>query len=74
MDKLESCAICAWRQSCQKKFSLSGRLMHCPEFARDVTIKEESSTDTAIPSATNEEKEGTSSEKVKPKKPEDDKE
>lgn len=62
MDKVESCAICAWRQSCQKKFSLSGKLMHCPEFVRDLTIKEEK------------EDENISSDKVKPKKPEEDKE
>ncbi|MFN3741025.1 MAG: hypothetical protein ACK4TF_10235 [Thermodesulfovibrionales bacterium] len=37
------CAICAWRATCQKKFSVSGRSMHCPDFVRDVTIKTESS-------------------------------
>lgn len=37
------CAICAWRETCQKKFSVSGRSMHCPDFVRDVTIKTESS-------------------------------
>ncbi len=37
------CAVCAWRATCQKKFSISGRSMHCPDFVRDVTIKEESS-------------------------------
>ncbi len=37
------CAICAWRATCQKKFSVSGRSMYCPDFVRDVTIKEESS-------------------------------
>ncbi len=34
------CAICAWRATCQKKFSVSGRDMRCAEFVRDVTIKE----------------------------------
>lgn len=34
------CAICAWRASCQKKFSLSGKDMRCPDFVRDVSIKE----------------------------------
>lgn len=38
------CAICAWRATCQKKFSLSGRSTYCPDFVRDVTIKEESET------------------------------
>lgn len=36
------CAICAWRATCQKKFSVSGSSMYCPDFVRDVTIKEES--------------------------------
>ncbi|OGW38166.1 MAG: hypothetical protein A2Y97_01590 [Nitrospirae bacterium RBG_13_39_12] len=34
------CATCAWRATCQKKFSVSGRDMRCAEFVRDVTIKE----------------------------------
>jgi hypothetical protein len=39
--KKDICVICAYRGTCQKRFSLkAGR--HCPEFARDVTIKEES--------------------------------
>jgi hypothetical protein len=35
------CAICAWRATCQKKFSVSGKDLRCAEFVRDVTIKEE---------------------------------
>ena len=35
------CAICAWRSTCQKKFSVSGKDMRCAEFVRDVSIKEE---------------------------------
>lgn len=34
------CALCAWRASCQKKFSLSGKDIRCPDFVRDVSIKE----------------------------------
>lgn len=34
------CSICAWRMTCQKKFSLSHDALHCPDFSRDVTIKE----------------------------------
>jgi len=33
------CAVCAWRETCQKKFSLSGRDVNCSDFTRDVTIK-----------------------------------
>jgi hypothetical protein len=35
------CAICAWRETCQKKFSVSGKDVRCAEFVRDVMIKEE---------------------------------
>lgn len=37
------CVICAWRQHCQKRFSVSydGLLnIHCPDFTRDYTIKD----------------------------------
>lgn len=34
------CGVCAWRGSCQKKFSLPHDALHCPDFSRDVTIKE----------------------------------
>ena len=38
--KKDVCVICAYRATCQKKFSLpAGR--HCPDFARDFLIKEE---------------------------------
>lgn len=37
------CIICAWRQHCQKRFSVAsdGTLnIHCPDFTRDYTIKD----------------------------------
>jgi hypothetical protein len=34
------CTICAWRATCQKKFSVSGKDMRCAEFVKDVLIKE----------------------------------
>jgi len=37
-DKIEICAVCAWRADCQKKFSISGRDIKCPDFVRDVSI------------------------------------
>ena len=37
-DEVEICAICAWRATCQKKFSLSGREMHCPDFSKDLSL------------------------------------
>ncbi len=34
----EICIICAWRQDCQKKFSLAHG-QKCLEFTRDLTLK-----------------------------------
>jgi nucleoside-triphosphatase len=34
-----SCVICAWRASCQKQFSMLDP-SHCPDFTRDVTVKD----------------------------------
>lgn len=39
--EISICAICAWRATCQKKFSVSGRDLRCAEFVRDITIKVE---------------------------------
>lgn len=34
------CVICAWRQTCNKKFSMDGSTTtRCPDFTRDVTLK-----------------------------------
>jgi hypothetical protein len=37
------CILCAWRATCQKMFSVSGRDIKCADFVRDVSIKEEAS-------------------------------
>lgn len=34
------CAVCAWRETCKKKFSVSGKDLRCAEFVRDVSIRE----------------------------------
>lgn len=39
------CAVCAWRAACRKKFSVSGRDFKCPDFSRDITIKEKPEKD-----------------------------
>jgi hypothetical protein len=31
------CVVCAWRETCLKKFSFTGQ--HCLEFTRDLTLK-----------------------------------
>ncbi len=32
------CVVCAWRATCQKKFSVSGRSLHCPDFVKDLAL------------------------------------
>ncbi|MDH4231440.1 MAG: hypothetical protein OEW04_05345 [Nitrospirota bacterium] len=39
--KKEICVLCAWRENCSKKFSISGRDIRCPDFVRDLSIKED---------------------------------
>ena len=34
------CNICAWRETCQKKFMMSGKDMTCTDFVKDVSIKD----------------------------------
>lgn len=43
---MDICAVCAWRETCQKKFSISGKDVRCPDFAKDVTIKDSAEKDT----------------------------
>jgi hypothetical protein len=31
------CVVCAWRETCAKKYSFTGQ--HCLEYTRDLTIK-----------------------------------
>ena len=37
----QSCAICAWRETCAKRFSVSDGGTRCPDFSRDITIKDQ---------------------------------
>jgi hypothetical protein len=43
--KQEICILCAWRENCSKKFSISGRDIRCPDFVRDLNIKEDEATE-----------------------------
>lgn len=43
------CAVCAWRESCQKKFSISGKDMRCADFVKDLSIKEAKKEDNTEP-------------------------
>ena len=39
------CSVCAWRKTCQKRFSMKDRI--CPDFTRDLSLpkKEEKEED-----------------------------
>ena len=43
-DARVTCAVCAWRADCRKKFTVTDAL-HCAEFTRDVTIKDPPESD-----------------------------
>ena len=32
------CVICAWRESCKKKFSVESGKINCPDFSKDVSM------------------------------------
>lgn len=36
----QSCAVCAWRETCGKRFSVHDGGARCPDFSRDITIKD----------------------------------
>lgn len=42
---MQQCILCAWRENCQKKFSVSGKDIRCPDFARDLNIKDAQTTE-----------------------------
>ena len=44
---IEMCAICAWRETCNKKFNLSGRDLHCADFSEDFTIRKRAEAERA---------------------------
>jgi hypothetical protein len=54
--EISICAVCAWRATCQKKFSVSGRDLRCAEFVKDVTIKEKLEEEKPVEEKTKEKK------------------
>jgi hypothetical protein len=44
----QSCAVCAWRENCSKRFSIQDNGARCPDFSRDVSIKDVAATDNVI--------------------------
>lgn len=47
----QSCAVCAWRETCAKRFSVSDGGARCPDYSRDISIKDQDAT---TPSSANE--------------------
>lgn len=44
------CPVCAWREFCQKRFLYSSDTSpNCPDFTRDLTIKEKEKEDNKDP-------------------------
>ncbi len=41
------CVVCAWRATCRKMFSVSGKDIKCADFVKDVSIQEEKETEEA---------------------------
>ncbi len=39
-DEKTICVVCAWRQTCNKKFSMDGAsTTRCADYTRDITLK-----------------------------------
>ncbi len=49
----QHCVICAWRETCAKRFCVADCGARCPDFSRDVTIKDPD--DQTVSSATSKE-------------------
>lgn len=37
--RVQTCLICAWRENCAKRFSVSDGGARCPDFSRDVSMR-----------------------------------
>jgi hypothetical protein len=37
----QSCAVCAWRENCSKRFCIPDGSARCPDFTRDIGIKDD---------------------------------
>ena len=36
----QSCAVCAWRENCNKRFSVCDGGARCPDYSRDISIRD----------------------------------
>ncbi len=48
----QSCAVCAWRENCNKRFCVNDGGSRCPDFSRDISIKD-ADVDTAASDTAN---------------------
>jgi len=39
--EIRRCVVCAWRAECRKRFCVSDGGARCPDFTRDVTVKDD---------------------------------
>lgn len=45
--QIQSCTLCAWRESCAKQFSIAGSDLHCPDFTEDIELRRAAEKDAA---------------------------
>ena len=42
-DVRKICPVCAWRENCAKRFSMSAdETLHCPDFSEDISLRKKS--------------------------------
>lgn len=51
----QSCSVCAWRETCGKRFCVTDGGARCPDFSRDVTIRAQAEHDSTESSDTQKE-------------------
>jgi hypothetical protein len=44
---IQGCVVCAWRSNCNKRFCVPDGGAKCPDFTRDVSIKDQTEEQTA---------------------------
>lgn len=49
LDIRTQCAVCAWREACNKKHTLKESGLHCPDFCRDRALPAEEAEASAVP-------------------------
>jgi hypothetical protein len=52
----QHCVVCAWRENCAKKFCVPDGGAHCPDFSRDIAIRDNDGTEPGSVSTLSEER------------------